>query len=194
MIYAFHITWTTYGHWFPNDPRGSWSDQVWQPRLARVRELDDDRHVLRPRDVSEAQLREFLHTARTTLVHPVVALDESKFEVVAEAFAEIGNRWRITMLALAVLPHHVHLLIRRPACSYERLVSALKGRSSQRIRQHRGMSPTLRPADRVPIWTRGYWVRYVPDHRVAEGVAQYIEENPVKHGLPPQKWDFVEGL
>ena len=40
MIYAFHLTWTTYGHWFPNDPRGSWSQEVWQPALKQVRELE----------------------------------------------------------------------------------------------------------------------------------------------------------
>ena len=33
MIIAWHLVWTCYGWWFPNDPRGSWSKETWQPRL-----------------------------------------------------------------------------------------------------------------------------------------------------------------
>ncbi len=46
MIIAFHLSWTTYGHWFPNDPRGSWSNEVWQPNLATVRAMNDRQRVM----------------------------------------------------------------------------------------------------------------------------------------------------
>jgi hypothetical protein len=28
MIAGFHVIWSAYGFWLPNDPRGSWSDFV----------------------------------------------------------------------------------------------------------------------------------------------------------------------
>jgi len=67
MIIGFHITWTTYGHWFPNDPRGSWSDEVWNPQIAAVRPLDDGRKVTRPRPVARPELQRFLDAARSVL-------------------------------------------------------------------------------------------------------------------------------
>jgi REP element-mobilizing transposase RayT len=194
MVYAFHLTWTTYGYWFPNDPRGSWSEEVWEPRLLDVRELDDQRFVMTPRETPPEQLQEFMNAARATLRHPAVLLDPSEFDVAAQGFAEIVNKWNLWVLALAVLPHHVHILARRHWQTYERVVNALKGKSAQRVREGRGIPYAARRSERVPIWTIGYWVRYVPDEVVAEGVAAYIEENPVKHGLPPQKWAFVKGF
>jgi len=194
MIFAYHLTWTTYGHWFPNDPRGSWSDEVWQPQLACVRALDEERRVLRPHPVRPDRLQRFLNDARRTLVHPVVVLATAELKVVGEAFAEVAGRWNVGVLACAVLPDHAHLLVGRCASSHERLVNALKGRSSQRIREHRGIRPAVRRSERVPIWTVGYWVRYVPSAVACEQTAQYIDENPVKHGLPAQRWGFVEAL
>ena len=28
LVIAYHLIYTTYGFWLPNDPRGSWSDFV----------------------------------------------------------------------------------------------------------------------------------------------------------------------
>ncbi len=191
MIYAFHLTWTTYGHWFPNDPRGSWSQEIWQPALRQVRELDEDRFVLQPRAVPKAVLQRFMNRARSSLRHRTVVLGREEIVLVGTAFEEVLIGKGVCTLGCAIMRDHVHVLVRRPDCSHERLVSALKGRSAQRVRAHRGIPIAARRSERVPIWTVGYWVRYVPKVDVAEGVARYIEENPPRHGLPVQRWGFV---
>ena len=35
MIVGYHLIWTVYGYWLPNDPRGSWSDFVGAWELLR---------------------------------------------------------------------------------------------------------------------------------------------------------------
>jgi len=193
MIYAFHRTRTTYGHWFPNDPRGSRTEEMWQPQLAADGKLDPDRFRLEPREIPQDQVQASMNTARTALRYSAVQLDSAEINVVGAAFEEIVQARNLRVLALAILPHHVHILLRRPVRPYERVVNALKGRSAQRVREHRGLCQAACQRNRVPVRTRGYWVRHVPDDRVAEGVAASIEQNPAKHGLPPQKWAFVEG-
>ena len=35
MLHGFHVIFSTYGFWLPNDPRGSWSDWVRRWELVR---------------------------------------------------------------------------------------------------------------------------------------------------------------
>ncbi|QDU53933.1 hypothetical protein Pan181_01120 [Aeoliella mucimassa] len=35
MIHGYHVVLATYGFWLPNDPRGSWSNMVWNWELIR---------------------------------------------------------------------------------------------------------------------------------------------------------------
>lgn len=38
MVIAYHLCWTAYGCWLPNDPRGSGSEVVRSERLAALGE------------------------------------------------------------------------------------------------------------------------------------------------------------
>ena len=191
MIIGFHLTWTTYGYWFPNDPRGSWSDEIWQPRLAELRKLDDERKVTRPRPVPGSDLHKFFDKARLTLTRNPVRLTQSEFAVVAGAFAEAGSAAKLRILACAVMSTHAHIVVERNDDSYERIVNRLKGTSSQRIRESRAY-PAADRRDRIPIWTQGYWVRYIDHLEQMQCVLNYVKNNPIREGLPPQNWDFVQ--
>jgi len=191
MVIGFHLSWTTYGHWFPHDPRGSWSDEVWQPRLAGVRELDDGRNVTRPRPVHQRELQRFLDDARAKLRSTVVTLDAGEIKVVGHAFAECTISAGLVVRACAILPNHVHIVVDRHSIPHERVVGRFKGRSSQRVRELRGLDVADRRKDRVPIWTRGYWVRYVDNVTQMERAIEYVRENPVRERLGHQHWDFV---
>lgn len=191
MIIGFHLTWTTYGHWFPNDPRGSWSDEVWKPELARIRALDDARKVTRPRPVSEGGMQHFLRQARSELKQSPVQLAESEICVVAAAFAEVAASAGLEILACAILSNHVHVAVERHFEPYERIVDRLKGRSSQRVRESRHLPRALERRQRVPIWTQGYWVRYVNSPEQMEYAVRYVRNNPVREGRPLQDWGFV---
>ena len=45
MVAGFHLIWTAYGWWLPNDPRGSSSHEI---RVERIADLGDSTTVARP--------------------------------------------------------------------------------------------------------------------------------------------------
>ncbi len=191
MIIGFHITWTTYGHWFPNDPRGSWSDEVWSPALREIRALDEGRKVTRPRSVPRRELQQFLDRARSVLHWPVVHLSEGEINGAGRALGEVARTIQLDILACAILSNHVHLVVARHNDTYERIVNRLKGNSSQAVRELRGIPVATDRRDRVPIWTEGYWCRYINSIPQMERAIEYVQKNPVREGLGPQRWEFV---
>ena len=101
---------------------------------------------------------------RSVLLHGVDArLKEIIQSVCSESDAEI--------LALEVMPEHVHLLVEvDPQCGIHRLVRAIKGRSSRLLRQE---YPWLK--SRLPtLWTNSYFVSTVGAAPL-EVIKQYIE-------------------
>jgi len=40
-------------------------------------------------------------------------------------------------------------------------------------------------------WARGEWKVFIFDHQHIASSIRYVENNPVKDGLPPQRWSFV---
>jgi REP element-mobilizing transposase RayT len=191
MIIGFHLTWTTYGHWFPNDPRGSWSDEVWKPQLEAIRELDAERRIIEPESVPQEELQAFLDAARTQLKWPTVQLAETEVPVAAKSFAQAASLIGLEIFACAIMSNHVHLVVERHRDSYERIVNRLKGQASQEIRRLRGYPSVVVRRDRVPIWTDRYWVRYIAHDEQMECAIEYVRNNPVRERLPEQKWDFV---
>jgi len=192
MIIGFHLAWTCYGHWFPNDPRGSWSDEVWKPELLELRRLDDGRKVTHPRPVEPGEMRRVLDTARARLKRDVVCLKDSEIRMVGGAFAEVVEAVLLEVHACAIMPNHVHVVVGRHAESYERMVSRLKARASQKIREVRGIRATDVRRERVPIWTEGYWVRYIDNVEQMDRVIDYVNRNPGPDR--PQRWSFVRGF
>ncbi|MEE9294403.1 MAG: transposase [Phycisphaerae bacterium] len=177
MIIGFHLSWTTYGHWFPNDPRGSWSHEIWKPDLAKVRPLDNGHKIGQRRPVAKAELQEFLDSARAELRWKTVNLSTEERAVVADAFREAAHATGLIIRACAILYNHVHIIVDRPVGSYERVVNRLKGRSSQAIRAYRNISPSPNRRHRVPIWTRGYWCRYIDNPEYMEHAIRYVQEH-----------------
>ena len=191
MIIGFHLIWTTYGHWFPNDPRGSWSDEVWQPGIGELAELDNHRKVTRPRPVPRHVLQGFLGAARSASQWPSVLLTAADIDAVGAAFAETAAQMELPVHACAVLPNHAHMVVGRGPLAYERIVNRLKGRSAQRVRETRGLTVASQRAQRAPVWTQGYWVRYIDHLEQMQLAIDYVNRNPVRDGLGQQKWTFI---
>ena len=189
MIIGFHLVWTSYGHWFPNDPRGSWSAEVWKPMLQVLGDVDEWRNRIKPSVVEEPTLQEFLGQAKVRLKWPVVTLTSAEIEVVGAAFAEVVAAVELRMWACAVMTNHIHVVIERHGLSFERIVNRLKGRSAERVRVSRGYPLAQDRAERVPIWANGYWVRYIDTAGRMEQVMGYVKRN-VGEGRE-QKWEFV---
>jgi len=184
LVIAHHLIWTAYGWWLPNDPRESGSKEVRTPVLAELGELHYGRKRVQP---SGWEIRQFYEQAIPRLQHPVLAFDAGARDEIAKAFGQVIEENRYTCYACAILPDHVHLLIRKHKHQAEDMIEALKEASRARL------SATMHRAPDHPIWTGGGGWKVFLDHpdEVCRTI-RYIERNPLPLGLPMQQWPFVK--
>ena len=80
------------------------------------------------------------------------------------------NNWEI--IALEIMPDHVHLFIKtNPTIAPNNVIARIKGKSSRILRNE---FPSLR--SRLPtLWTRSYFVS-TDGHVSSETIKKYVEE------------------
>ena len=184
MVIAHHLVWTTYGTWLPNDPRGSWSQTVLSPNLAELGEIHFGRCQVQP---SRQAVRAFQQEAEPRLRHPVIRFDANQIQLVATALSESLQKLNYTCYACAIMPDHVHLLIRKHRNAAETMIENLL----RTTRSQLNATGSVFPAEH-PIWTVGGWKRYLGSTAAVRTVIRYIEANPSKIGQPRQTWPFVK--
>ena len=110
-IIGHHLILTMYGHWLPNDPRGSGShellDEKFEP-LGPIHHGRQPEHLQPARD----ELREFQQRAESLLNFSIIWLDDAKRTLVAEVLGGVIGEHGYTCWACAVLSNHAHLVIR----------------------------------------------------------------------------------
>lgn len=184
MVIGYHLIWTAYGTWLPNDPRGSGSHVVHTNVLAELGELHLGRKKLQPcgRDI-----REFYAKATPLLVHDVLTFDANDRELIATAFETVIRREQLTCYACAIMPDHVHILIRKHRLHAEDMMELLKEASRACLHRNKELS------DDHPVWTGGHGWKVFLDHpEEVRRAAIYIERNPLPLNLPIQLWNFVK--
>jgi REP element-mobilizing transposase RayT len=193
MVKGYHAIWSCYGFWLPNDPRGSWSNEVWAPHLRAFGEATktDERRSLADKPHDARARRE----AKEHLLYPAVRFDGLQARAVARGFGAILPKIRVCAFACAIMPDHVHIVIdRNPEWLIEDIVAYLK-RSATRQLNREGIHPLRdfhRNTGRVPPpWVEGGWFRYLNDDIAIESAIDYVRKNPIRIGLPPQRWRFV---
>jgi REP element-mobilizing transposase RayT len=186
MILACHLVWTAYGWWFPNDPRGSWSKELWVPA---IRELGNEsgnmqrgRQRVQP---SPVHLREWLKKAQGSLKHMPVTLDMNARKVVRNAINEQVDLHDYIVPAIAVRADHVHVIVRRHCRhTFQRMVQAFKSVSTRALHKHFLLAdlPARREEDstatkdvRNPVWSRGYWMRYLDNDEAIAIATAYVK-------------------
>ncbi len=184
QVIAHHLIWTLYGHWLPNDPRGSGSVEVLQEKLCVLGPLHHGRKPEREQP-SRGELRGFYEKAEPLLAHDTVWLHEAARAALAASLQEIAEQHNYTVWAAAVLSNHVHLVVRKhrdEALTMWRTVA-----SDTRLPVRRAMGL----AEAHPVWAdRPYKVFLTTPERVRDCV-RYVERNPVKEGLGPQSFGWV---
>ena len=176
MILAYHLVWTAYGWWFPNDPRGSWSHETWSPCLATLPATGENRaRGRRPVQPTPVQLRDWLATAQSRLKYRPVLLDSEAQNVARNAIVGLTSQHRYEILALAVKQEHVHIVLRRHEHRYQRMVRALKAVSSRELRKYLGLVASPEKSKRAPVWSRGYWVRYLDTEKAIAPAITYVD-------------------
>jgi len=97
----------------------------------------------------------------------VSAVEQRLREIISETITE----YRSELLALEILPDHVHLLVEvDPQFGIHRLVKQLKGRSSRYLRQEFPKLKSSMPC----LWTNSYFVSTVGGAPLSV-IKQYVE-------------------
>jgi len=182
MIVGYHVIFSTYGFWLPNDPRGSWSDFVGSWELFRYGPATKttERHSLAYRAHDRA-LRE---KAKSALKYPPVQFTGIQARAVARGFARYVARTALPVWACAIMPDHVHMVVGRPRITVEQLVNKLKGDATRAL-EREGIHPLAGwkvEGTRPPkCWVRGQWKVFLDPADVPRAI-RYVEDNPLKEG------------
>lgn len=174
--------WTVYGWWLPNDPRGSTSKVVRSDFLNELGELHFGRKTLQP---ASRDIRAFYEQAKSLLKYPLLDFNSSAIKSVGTGFDEALQRFRYTCYACAILPDHVHLLIRKHKHTAEEMIANLQHFSRLRL-----SADGSRSADH-PTWTRGGWKVFLDHPDEVIRTINYIDRNPIPYLMKKQKWPFV---
>jgi REP element-mobilizing transposase RayT len=179
MVIAYHAIFTTYGTWLPNDPRGSYSKQIYNEELQAFGEIKYGWQIPQP---PHSFLSRFHTEAARKLSRPAVYLDAKRILLVSAGFSEVVARLDLRVLACAIMPNHVHMVICRGKYRVEYLVNQLKGAATQKL----GFVHTP--------WTRKGWKVFLNNEGAVNACCRYVEANPVTVGLQPQTWPFCGPL
>ena len=182
VVIGSHLILHGYGHWLPNDPRGSGSEAIREEKLADLGPLHTGRRTTQP---PHKELRRFYRQAEPRLDAKVLWFDPAKRQAVGEAFARVAADCRYTVWACAILANHAHLCVRRHRDDPVTVWRAFAERSIQWLRRFADV-----PADHRVWSSRPYKVfLHTPDQ--VRRVVHYIQANPAKEGLEPQNWPWI---
>ncbi len=193
MVRAYHVIFSAYGFWLPNDPRGSWSDFVraWEllkfGRATKVHDRRSHAHDEHDRAVREA--------AKRALKYPPVVFNGVQARAVGRGFAKAIVKSGYIVHACSILPEHVHAVIARHSQLVERIIAHLKGAATMQLIEE-GIHPlrdfaTKRGTIPTPWAQRKGWVVYLNNRAAIEKAIAYVEEKPVKEGKARQSWPLV---
>ncbi|MBI1831543.1 MAG: transposase [Planctomycetes bacterium] len=184
MVAGYHLIWTVYGYWLPNDPRGSTSKEVRVEPIAELGEVHYGRKAVQP---SAKEIRVFHAKAHDVLKHPVLTFDDDDIALLGKAFGEVIVEKGYTCYACAIMPDHVHLLIRRHRDLAEDMIKLFQESGRRALIAAEKRSPVQ------PVWTDGPgWKTFINSRRQFEQEIEYIRGNLLKIGRPEQVWDFVK--
>jgi len=182
MVVGYHLIWTIYGSWLPNDPRGSTSHEIRSAEIVGLGDLHRGRKKIQP---AGEEIRKFYEAARKVLKHELLKFSDDEITLVGNEFAEVVRRRGYTCYACAIMPDHVHLLIRKHRDKAEQMIASFQDASRDGL-----ISIGRRPIGH-PVWGGPGWKVYLESRKDIERVCKYIEDNPTKSGRARQVWDFV---
>lgn len=183
IIIAHHLVMMLYGHWLPNDLRGSGSTEI------RIGELEDlgPIHFGRKRDQpSRKELKDFYRRAEPKLEHDVFWIDPAKRQAIADALRQAATFFKYTVWACAICSNHAHLVVRRHRDHGDEIWRVFTNYARDALRNFADVGPVH------PVWSDRPYVVFLYYPPQVVGRIDYVRQNPIKEGLPPQHYDFVQ--
>jgi REP element-mobilizing transposase RayT len=182
MVIAYHLMWTAYGYWFPNDPRGSMSKSIACDVIAELGEVHYGRKKVQP---AASVIKDFRKQSQEALKFSLHSFSQQEFSILVEGLSLAISEQKYTCYACAIMPDHVHILIRKHKHKAEEMLENLQQNSRSQLHAH-----WQRSLDH-PIWGGHGWTVYLDTPTDIRRTIRYIEENPVKWRFPRQTWPFV---
>jgi REP element-mobilizing transposase RayT len=167
----------------PNDPRGSSSHEIRVERIAELGELHHGRKTVQP---PSREIRAFYEEARQILKHPLLTFLEEDRQIIGDSFRNVIVAQRYTCYACAIMPDHVHALIRKHKHHAETMLENLQAASKEALVTAKRRDPMH------PVWGGPGWKVFLYTQDDMRRCVRYIQENPRKGRLPEQHWDFVK--
>jgi len=189
MIRAYHVIFTAYGFWLPNDQRGSWSEFVrnWElVRFGKATKTDERRSLARNPHDHDARRQ-----AKRTLQRKPVSFTGHQALSIAAGFRNAIARSGYQLYACSILPEHVHGVLARSRYNIEYAVGQLKGEATKQLLRD-GLHPFGQSGQLPSPWGRKGWKVFLNSDDEVRHAIGYVERNPVKEGKRPQHWPFVE--
>ena len=126
-------------------------------------------------------------TVVTARRRPIFA-DEKAIELLREAFRHVRLRRPFTIVAMVVLPDHLHCLWTLPSgdSDYSTRWRLIKSRVTRHYESCHDRQPHR------TIWQPRYWEHTISDEEDYWRHVEYIHYNPVKHGYVhrPSEWPY----
>ncbi len=183
LVIAHHLIWTAYGWWPVNDPRGSSSRTIRCDIFKELGELHHGRKRVQPaRDESCA----FLGAAQSRMQYDTPTFDAAARRIIADAFGQAVAAQRYTCYGCAIMPDHVHVVMRKHRDTAEQMIASPQGASRQRLRDAANdWAPTH------PVWGGPGWKVFLDHPDEIRRTIGYVADNPLPLGWPRQAWSFV---
>jgi REP element-mobilizing transposase RayT len=182
IIIAHHLIWTVYGWWLPNDPRGSGSREVAADILKPLGELHRGRKKIQP---TGEDIRAFYADAESLLKFPLLKFGSSEIAAIARAVEATIEHYKYTCYGCAIMPDHVHILIRKHKYLAEEMMGHFRNAGRAAV-----VGSCEWPSEH-PVFGGGEWKVFLDNPEEVRRTIRYIEENPGKGRIPSQEWNFV---
>ena len=130
-------------------------------------------------------MRDFRNKAKEVLKFAVLRFSQEEVDIIARAMAEVICKQVYTCYACAVMPDHVHVLIRKHKKQAEEMIEDFQAATRLRLRN------CGRRSFDHPVWGGLGWKVFLDYPDDIRRTIRYIEHNPVKWGLQQQNWEFV---
>jgi REP element-mobilizing transposase RayT len=173
MIIGHHLIWTLYGHWLPNDLRGSVSMEFYDEKFAPLGPIHHGRKPKRLQP-NRGELKQFYKQAEPLLNFPIFWIDNAKRQAVAEVIAARNY----TVWACAILKNHAHMVIRRHRDDALTMWRETAEAARKKLCDFDDVGAEH------PVWSSRPYKVFLKTPDEVHGRIQYVERNPEKEGLP----------
>jgi REP element-mobilizing transposase RayT len=190
---GWHLIFSTYGFWLPNDPRGSGSTRV---RTQHIYDAGGKATKVHTRHSVAARShdRRLRLEAKRALKYPPVVLSGLQARAIGQGFAIICPKVELVIHACAILPDHVHVVVAAHPFDGDEIIACLK-RAGTRAMNEAGLHPLAaysRTSGKHPSpWGENGWKVKLETRQEMRDRIQYVERNPQQAGLKRQRWSFI---